>query len=203
LSHLTFQQDVPFARVQAALNLPTLLSEWLSRDQYARLICDSEATVLWHNRRFSELVQSSRTIRLERSSLQFASLRDQNSLSYFLRGQSEERAIFALSDDERSVPWIVQCQRISNAPMVTGIRIVQPDSDPAVDFEGFSKYFELTPNETKICRQLLGGMNVENIIRVSQKSPDTVRFHIRNIYRKINVSSREEFFACLYRFKFS
>lgn len=52
------------------------------------------------------------------------------------------------------------------------------------------------------CRLLLQGHTVQEIVEAGSKSPDTIRFHIRNIYQKIGVSSREALFARLRPFLF-
>jgi DNA-binding CsgD family transcriptional regulator len=50
----------------------------------------------------------------------------------------------------------------------------------------------LTPRETEILHYLAKGHTGTYVAKVLFISPNTARTHIHNIYRKLNVSSREE-----------
>ena len=53
----------------------------------------------------------------------------------------------------------------------------------------------LTPTETRIVRLLLEGHSYKTAAAVSDIGLNTVAFHIRNIYRKLNVNSKSEAIA--------
>ncbi|HET8837708.1 MAG TPA: response regulator transcription factor [Flavobacteriaceae bacterium] len=53
---------------------------------------------------------------------------------------------------------------------------------------------ELTERETQVLQQIQEGNTNKQVAESLQITPDTVKFHIKNIYEKLKVSSRAELF---------
>jgi DNA-binding CsgD family transcriptional regulator len=54
---------------------------------------------------------------------------------------------------------------------------------------------ELTPQEIQIARQLAEGKTTREAAAAIFLSPKTVEYHLRNVYRKLGINSREELAA--------
>ncbi|MEO7466688.1 MAG: helix-turn-helix transcriptional regulator [Sphingobium limneticum] len=105
-----------------------------------------------------------------------------------------------VSDLDRSTRYALVVQRLSSPDkaLVCGISYRRVDQMRYADLKSI---FILTKAEDKILRQLLQGMVADHIAEENATSLDTVRSHIRSIYSKLGVSSREALFnrVSLYR----
>lgn len=191
--------------IGAALALPLVMAEWLSAGRHSRVIIDDQQRVLWHNPNFSDFLSRSRALKMDRDVIVLSNKREQTALADFMRSESEQQMVIWLSDGSGQPQAVLQGQRLQT-PMVSmafGLRIADGDDYLAADYHDFDKFFGLTRQEAAICRLKLQGKTVQDIVESEGKSNDTVRFHIRNIYRKVGVSSREELFANLRHFLFN
>ena len=53
-------------------------------------------------------------------------------------------------------------------------------------------YRAITSNEEKILLMIKGGLTNNGIATILEKSPDTVKYHLKKIYRKLRVNNRIE-----------
>lgn len=136
--------------------------------------------------------------------LNFANKNDQALVTDFIASTDKDDFAFWVNDKEGHPVISVQCQRISAIPGIQffGFRLALNDDNLSADHKGFESYFNLTRQEAIICRLMIQGKTVPEIVQIYGKSQDTIRFHVRNIYRKMNISSREELFAALRHFHF-
>lgn len=186
------------------LAMPLLLAEWLSAGRNPRLICDIHQKVLWHCPNLGPWLDEASSIKLEREHLTLGDKRAQTSLTEFLLGSSEPDTIISCGDEKLGHRVVLQCRRLE-VPRIApafGLRILADSEGLERNFRHFEQTFGMTRQEAAICRLLLQGHTVQEIVEAGSKSPDTIRFHIRNIYQKIGVSSREALFARLRPFLF-
>jgi two-component system nitrate/nitrite response regulator NarL len=50
----------------------------------------------------------------------------------------------------------------------------------------------ITPFEEKIMLLIKGGLSNDSIAGVLEKSPDTIKYHLKKIYRKLDAKNRVE-----------
>ncbi|WP_292106882.1 helix-turn-helix transcriptional regulator [Brevundimonas sp.] len=65
----------------------------------------------------------------------------------------------------------------------------------------FAPYFDITRSEAAIVKRLIGGQTPLAVAEALNVSIETVRTHIRRIYNKLGVSSREQLFATIALFR--
>ncbi|WP_301750103.1 LuxR C-terminal-related transcriptional regulator [uncultured Erythrobacter sp.] len=184
--------------------MPLLLNEWLSAGRNPRLICDAQQRVLWQCPNLSHWLDGASAIKLEREQLVLTDKRAQSGLSEFLHFSDKPDTAISFNDEKLSRRVVLQCRRLE-VPRFTpafGVRIIADAAGLECNFLHFEETFGMTRQESAICRMLLQGRTVQEIVDAGSKSPDTIRFHIRNIYQKIGVSSREALFASLRPFLF-
>lgn len=95
---------------------------------------------------------------------------------------------------------------IDRLPTETGARAVMvaihfSDGDQGARWSDFGAVFGLTPAEERIARMLTGGDGVEEIAADAAITVETARTHIRRIYNKVGVGSREHLTAVLLPFR--
>ncbi|HEV7289381.1 helix-turn-helix transcriptional regulator [Sphingomonas sp.] len=134
----------------------------------------------------------------------FAIKKHQSKVDLFISDETAEDVFFWAELNEPAVRFAVQLRRIKS-PMIEdhfAMRILDCDTFLSQNFKHVQSHFGMTKQEYHICKLLLCGRTVQDIVVLHGKSPDTVRFHIKNIYRRMGVSSREEMFAGLMHFLF-
>lgn len=187
-----------------ALALPLLLAEWLSASSNPRLICDAQGRVLWHCPNLARWLEGGGAIKLERDCLTLVDKRAQAALTEFLLDPCRPDTAIGFEDGGAGNRSVLQCRRLQvpRCPAAFGLRILSGSRGIEGDFRHFEEDFGLTRQEAAICRLLLHGQTVQDIVESEGRSPDTVRFHVRNVYQKIGVSSREALFAALLPYLF-
>jgi DNA-binding CsgD family transcriptional regulator len=187
-----------------SLALPMMMGEWLSASRHARLICDYEQRVLWHNANLKRVLEEDVGIKLEREQFLLTDRKAQSAFADFIQSPDLDHTAFRLCTSNDACDHIVQCKRLRSGPNgdAFGLRIICAHDALESDFRDFETTFNLTKQESLVCRQILQGKTVQELVQDQRKSPDTVRFHIKNIYQKLEVSSREAFFAKLRMFLF-
>jgi DNA-binding CsgD family transcriptional regulator len=187
-----------------ALALPLLLAEWLSASRNPRLICDAKGKVLWQCPNLGRWLEQAGSIKLEREYLILLDKRVQAAFSEFLLDAARPDLAIGFVDETLGERLVLQCQRLEvpRFPAAFGLRILSDARGLESSFLHFEQNFGMTRQEAAICRMLLQGQTVQDIVETESRSPDTVRFHVRNIYQKIGVSSREALFARLRPYMF-
>ena len=96
---------------------------------------------------------------------------------------------------------------IVNAPIVDGAAAKAPADAPKDDLEAviarrceaLSDAWALTPREREVMALLTRGHSYPYIAKELVVSEKTVRTHVRNVYRKAKIGSREELIALIHQ----
>lgn len=85
----------------------------------------------------------------------------------------------------------------------TGIGLVFHPSGGAYapQWADFGRALGLTATEHRIALRLLDGVQIEAVAEEAKITPATARTHVRNLYLKLGVGSREAFFRVLAPFR--
>ncbi|MDB5702772.1 MAG: hypothetical protein JWL66_2971 [Sphingomonadales bacterium] len=178
------------------------LSVWATRDLRARLVLDDKLIITWQNpaaSRFFDEVSggfaiSSQRIRFEDSDLSH----------YFGRFvRSSKAQISTLCMPSKSGDYIL-CTAIflrnSGSSRETGITLRRASETCSMGAANLQAAFGFTPSERQVVERLFAGQTAEQTGNRMQLSVGTVRAHIRHIYEKLDVSSREGLFNKLMPF---
>lgn len=106
-----------------------------------------------------------------------------------------------------------ELQKLSGDVLCTAINLIDSEHDRAtgltlrrasdavsVGVSNLEAAFQLTRSERNVIETLFAGQTAEQIGESQKLSVGTVRVHIRHIYEKLNVSSREAMFHKLIPF---
>lgn len=177
---------------------------WLDADKIARVIVNDGFEIIWANRAAKAALEQGRWI--EERVRGFATSSGVNAAGVITD-------IATMGHDDLIVH---SCARTGENDVLLLIRLLLGNDDEArlygvelrrqpqeqeSQYAGYRAYFGFTPAEERVLQQLLCGHNVEKCAENLDVSVDTVRSHVRQVYAKMNISSREALFHALMPFR--
>jgi DNA-binding CsgD family transcriptional regulator len=195
------QKNELLDRIRSGVSLTNVLSSWLSNSSSPRIIINDNYQIIWMNDRFITAFKNFVFISIDRDYLRFRRPKDQEIFDAFT-SNAEKKDLFMIFDNYGTVSaYAAQISKISyELEKYHCFQLMEYDDVIVEHYKNFEQIFRMTKTEVDICRMLLSGNSVEKISASKGKSKETIRFHIHNIYGKMDVSSREEFFAKMSRF---
>jgi len=186
-------------------NGESVFASWVDADPIPHAIIDRSLRLHWQNRAAIALLKRSSELQ-ERDNLLIAlQPRNQSRLELFAAhagsGAPSSMVILPVEEDYliiRGRPIGTQRSSERIGLMVFSVKHFIDRSVVSDDVKGI---YRLTNGEFKILSALMSGMNAEQISGNLEISLETVRTHIRRIYSKTGVRSREALFAQLQPFK--
>ncbi len=167
--------------------------EWLEIDHRARMIVSNDLHVRWHNRRATEALFRAVGIDLRDGELVFGTPAVQRAFATFVGALGSELHTLAVpSEDDSDVILLRGWRAQHQGESLACIEIVRDNRDFTCQYRDIDVVFRLTPAEHRIVLRSLSGQTVSSIAAALGLSLDTVRTHIRRIYSKLGVGSREE-----------
>lgn len=176
-----------------------LALDWIGRDQRPRLIVRDELELIWANKAAEEALRQRRDIELREGVITATNKAHQDELWEFVRAATHESTLLALPSEELDGHLMLQAQRVSEASRAKHVAMQFYWSDlRRIEFADFRRIFGLTQAEQQVLLRLLQGKTADEVSSEKKVSIETVRYQIRQIYDKLNVSSREGLFHKVY-----
>lgn len=183
-------------------SLGAIAEDWLRLDGRKRLIVDDEGTLLWISRTAAAALAEGPVLRVRNGRLFADDAADAAALAGLLQADAPE-AVTMLGRDDDAYHVLRRWQVHGGGEGPLHLIEFRTAGDVAVgELAGFDVAFGLTPTEATVVRELVAGKAVEALADAMAISRETVRTHIRRIYSKTAVKSREELFARLRPFVF-
>lgn len=184
-------------------NLQTALEAWLMIDRRARMLVDRECSLLWSNRRARQLLEEASIFRNRGGRVTFADAGRAEEFQSFVGNADGKGSVFCAYNCEAGRPIVVHARELEIVQwqQTLGLSIHLPGEPLQSDFADYGEFFGLTPAEHRIVALILSGQTAEQIATHNGGSVGTVRTHIRNIYAKLDVSSREGLFSKILPFR--
>ena len=182
-----------------AANPVFLLERWIARESRPRLIVDQSPSILWANAA-AKLALEARQCLADRGGrvLALGSTHQQQLESWLATLTAQPSRLFlSIDDDVSHLVMTGQLLAANAGARLFGISFcdTRTESDPLLD--DLDQPFGLTRAEHCILRYLLSGSQVADIADDKGVSPETIRSHVRSIYGKLQVNSRERLFQRL------
>ncbi|MFC7499032.1 LuxR C-terminal-related transcriptional regulator [Enterovirga sp. GCM10030262] len=185
-------------RAAAALgtSLGDILLGWADRDPLPRAVVDSHLNLLWTNRAAEALLARRDCLTNHKGQLCFADRGRQETMIEFIDGTGKDLNSFCLpcADGDEHLLFRVQEIGRSVGGRIFGMIFFPSVSGFTAKFANLDKAFQLTPTEYRVLRDMLEGNTADEVARHLSVSIETVRSHIRQLYAKLNVTSREGMF---------
>lgn len=177
--------------------------DWLERDPSPRLIVRHDLFVCWLNSAAKAFLIHVPDIDLSGGVLLFSNKIAEARFTRFVTSVVLSGSLY-LGSEERQDFLLVRAERLPDGaagPMVAVTMNSRSWAAQSVRFEGLEIAFSLTPREVHIVTLLARGNSVASIVTEADCAVETVRRHVKNIYVKIGVSTREELLNRLQPFR--
>ncbi len=179
----------------ANAELSDLGLRWLEQDLRIRLIVDDELQIAWKNSAASSMLARRADIELRSGKLATVNRAQQAELERFVVESSANEGTWCLPKLDEDGHLIFTSQRLHWGDGGTqGIIIYNTGKGFRARYPDLGVAFGLTNSERKVITQLLEGKDADQIARAGGVSVETIRSHVRNIYGKLHVNSREGLF---------
>jgi DNA-binding CsgD family transcriptional regulator len=188
-----------------AMELPkpeSLALRWLALEEAARLLVTDTLILLWANGAARCAFDAATDLALREGVLSTTQRSAQSSLMRFVEDCDESVSTLCLPCENGSGHLLLRGRRLGSDADNSYVGISFHRSiDFAARFADVETGFQLTRSEDKVLQKMLEGMTADEIAADIRLSIETIRSHIRNIYVKVGVTSREGLFARLRAFR--
>lgn len=176
----------------------TLLGAWHEVDPRPTLIMLFDRTVLWANSAAHRFIREFDGLSFARGALIVHDHRQHQALGEQLTAATDHPHCWTLRGEARERSATLSFQRLDDDGQVCGVRILE---HRAPVYARFRQVYGLTNTEDRVLHQLLSGRVASEIALADGGSLETVRAHIKAIYAKVGVCSRESLFHAIGRFR--
>lgn len=190
----TARQSMVDESVEAE-GLPVLDALALWPSIFARLLIDRQLQILWQNQASKTLFARQKLVTESKGALRFAHQDHAASFRQTLAASEKGPAIAYLKDEATQAEVVVSAAVVRLRPVpLYGILARQPfQLAPATTM--LRVVFKLTAAEADMVGRLFNGQSVAEAATALEITEETVRSHIRNLYAKLGVTSRETLFS--------
>lgn len=173
----------------------SLALAWLDHDYTPRCVLAGDLTLLWANIAARSALAKRRDIEIRDGALFTTRPQHQSELLAFIHSSGAGISTLCLPRSSGKGHLLLRGQRLSWADSPAfGVSFFGTGEDYVHRYADLDVAFGLTQAENKVLLGLLDGHDVEQLTRLLGVSVETVRSHIRKIYQKIGVNSREALF---------
>lgn len=178
----------------ASLYLPS----WIDGYPDALLILDSKLVVLWANERARKLVGAHPDLTEHEEQLSAQTKEDQSRLAMLISSLAthKERSV-VLFGKTRARAIVADAWRVEGqgAGLIAGVRLHWLRRRSQINLALLGAIHQLTKEERSTVGDILLGQTVMEIAARTGKAESTVRTHLKRVYAKMEIGSREQLFA--------
>jgi DNA-binding CsgD family transcriptional regulator len=161
-------------------------------DRRARLIVSDELGLQWSNAAGRSLLDRRDPLVLCGQAVRPRNPVENRRFQDFVRRATSDMSVLCLPDHHREKHMLAAAVRLPNR--LVGLTACFAGEVLAPHWADLREAFGLTASERDIAQGLSSGLTAEAVAQKLGTSVKTVRTHIRHVYSKLGVSSREELF---------
>lgn len=177
------------------------LSAWAERDLRARFVLDDDLRITWKNAAARLFIDDVDLFIAETGTLNLRGIRQREVFRNFIRSSGAKITSLCLPFSENDHLLCTAINLINGGrPRATGLTLRKASSTMSIGAANLEAAFQLTPSERRVVETLFSGSTAEEIGKGLRLSVGTIRVHIRHIYEKLDVCSREAMFNKLIPF---
>jgi DNA-binding CsgD family transcriptional regulator len=173
------------------------LQSWAEREQTPRVIVDEHLRLVWANRSARKLLEGRRDIEIRDGMLAARSARNHQALLDFIEDTGSALSSFCFPAEDGDGHMLFRAVEVhrDDDNRYLGLVFYRSGSEFKVRYADLDKVFNLTGTEHRVLQQLLRGQTADEVASEFGVSVETTRSHIRQIYAKLDVTSREGLFS--------
>jgi DNA-binding CsgD family transcriptional regulator len=181
--------------------LQTSALTWLALDDQPRIMIGRHLGLLWTNAAAETLLAGRFGLEVKGGALLTTDPSKQDALNAFVLAVGPGQSTWCLpcTDDEH---WLLFRARRFGGPdaPIVGLSLVASETFQG-HYHDLDTAFGLTNAEHRVLKDLLGGNDAGALSKLHRVSMETTRSHIRSIYAKLGVGSRERLFFKVQAFR--
>ncbi|GAA4770189.1 hypothetical protein GCM10023219_15870 [Stakelama sediminis] len=164
---------------------------WLACEENARMLVSGALKIVWANPCALDLLDGRTGVEDREGFLFFEQASVQRALLTFARGTDNPTATMVAQLDGGNL--VLHARRLTVGDgQVVGLTMMHDNGGFVPRYVALDIVFGLTPAEHDVLQSIVVGKTVATIADEGGIAPGTVRSHIRQIYAKLDVSSREQ-----------
>ena len=173
-----------------------LACSWLEHSDAAHVMLSEQLTILWANAAALSALAEERDVESRFGILSTINASLQPLLHDFVVNSGQSLTSWSMRRMDGDGRLIFRTRRITGGRegAVYGVTFFGSGTGFQPRFLELEEVFHLTRSEHRVLMELANGHETEFIARMLKVSIETIRSHIRSIYRKLNVRSREALF---------
>lgn len=179
-------------------------SAWARRvDRPGLIVRISDLKVFWQNGHAISLLSAGQDVGLRDGALTFTDRLQHRRFRQTINRLGESSLAWCCPRRDGDGYYIVKLDllEVAEEPAGAGLMFHSTRSETRYLWADIGDVFGMTSSEVVVVKKLVGGERADLIAEVLGVSVETVRTHIRNIYAKLNVGSREELFSVVTPFR--
>lgn len=178
-----------------------LLLRWGDLEARARAIVDDDLKLIWSNATADALLDEAVDIRRAGDHVELVRPAEHEIFRRFIVDATPGISGWCTARAGEGA-LVFRAWRIDTGDMV-GVGLAFHTSDAAYTpkWADFGRALGLTPTEYRVALRLLDGVRIETVAEDTGIAPATARTHVRNLYVKLGVGSREALFRALAPFR--
>ena len=172
-----------------------LALDWIEHDLMPRVIVADDLSILWGNVAARSLLAQKRDLENRNGILATTDWSRQAALARFVTRSEVAVSSWAIPRADGDGHLLFRAQRIDwHGGGMFGVGFFGSGSEFQARYADLDLVFGLTKAENRVLLDLLEGFDAERLSEIHGVSIETTRTHIRNIYAKLQVRSREALF---------
>jgi DNA-binding CsgD family transcriptional regulator len=174
-----------------------LLTRWTFAAPYPLVLLQKTGRLVWCNAAAMRLLQGASPLVLRNGQLMARRSAANSGFRAWLKGVTDGPSFHVVRGDLPQANVVIQAMAVSGAADdVVGCRL--RSAGARTEIADLALALGITPAQSGIVRRMILGSSLEQISDETGLSITTVRTHLRNIYARLNISSRDELFRlCL------
>ena len=174
-----------------------LLTRWTFAAPYPLALLQKNGRLVWCNAAAMRLLQGASPMVLRNGLLMTRKSNTTTAFRTWLKALADEPSFHVVRGDTPQANIVIQAMAVSGATdEVVGCRL--RSASARTEIADLAMALGITPARSGIVRRMILGSSLEQISEETSLSITTVRTHLRNIYARLGISSRDELFRlCL------
>lgn len=194
---------VALSTVSKAWRAPpiALLEQWGGIESRPRIILGEDGALLWSNPSADEMMLAGVDLIEENAHFRLVNPAEQAEFEAFLAAATPEVSAWCTPQVDGDYLLFRAWRIITDGVEAIGLVFHPAGVKYVPTWANFTRVFGLTATEYRVALLLLDGLKVEEAAERMSITVGTVRIHVRNLYAKLEVSSREQMFRLLAPFR--
>lgn len=173
---------------------------WLDSEPQARVVVDRNSRLRWLSRKASALLARNEVLCVRQGVLTAYDADVQGRVRRLVEEAHDlDRSATVLLRGEGAATVALRARGLSVAPeRLVGVVLRQTGEDAPSESPELELLADLTSAEERVVRLLIAGRSAHEIAAITRNSVLTVRTHVKRIYAKLGVRSKEQLYARLF-----